>query len=245
MAVSLSPFERRPSPWERKGRVLAGVATVVVHTAVGGGLAANETAHAKVAEWVEVTVTRPPPPPPPPAPEPPEAADKPKPKAKPPPVPERAPEVPPPSPEPTVAPTRRLAIVQGLSVTSFAPGAGTGLSVRAGTTTNAAAGDAISLEEAAQSYTSVTTPPRAVTRPEMHVPDEAKEAEVEGEIRVALDIGVDGRVTGVRVLSDLGHGTGEACAEAWKRSRWKPATKDGSPVAVSGVPQACTVRIVE
>ena len=77
----------------------------------------------------------------------------------------------------------------------------------------------------------------------MEVPKEAQEAEVEGEVRVSFDVGEDGAVLRVRVVRDLGFGTGEACAAAWKLARCVPAKQDGVAVAVTGVPQACTVRI--
>ena len=152
------------------------------------------------------------------------------------------PEVAPPVAEPR--PVRRL--TQGLSASSFAVGSGTGLEVRAGNSTGvAASGAGLSLDQAnaPRSLASVTTPPTCSRRPMMEVPKEAQEAEVEGEVRVSFDVGEDGAVLRVRVVRDLGFGTGEACAAAWKLARCVPAKQDGVAVAVTGVPQACTVRI--
>ena len=141
-------------------------------------------------------------------------------------------------------PARR--VVQGLHQSSFANGSGTGLQVRAGNSTRVAAeGSGMSADEAtaARSYASVTTPPVSRARPMMEVPKAAQEAGVEGEVRVSIDIGVEGNVTAVRVLRDLGHGTGDACAAAWRQARFTPGKQDGQPVAVTGLPQVCTVRI--
>ncbi len=60
---------------------------------------------------------------------------------------------------------------------------------------------------------------------------------------VSIDISADGAVVAVRVLSDLGHGTGPACADAWRKAKFSPGKQDGVPVAVTGIPQVCTVRI--
>jgi TonB family protein len=134
--------------------------------------------------------------------------------------------------------------MQGISANSFLPGAGTGLNVRAGTTVQTAATDqTMSLQDAAgaRSYASVATPPKVKLRAQMEVPEEAQKAGVQGDVKVLLDIGPDGTVTGVKVLVDLGFGTGEACADAWRRSRFSPGKQGETPVAVLGVPQLCQV----
>ena len=89
----------------------------------------------------------------------------------------------------------------------------------------------------------MTTPPACNRRPMMDVPEAAQEAGVEGEIRVSFDVAPDGDVVRVRVLRDLGFGTGEACAAAWKQVKCVPGKQGGVAVAVTGVPQVCTVRI--
>ena len=122
------------------------------------------------------------------------------------------------------------------------------MDVRAGTTVATKATDqTMSLDEArdSRSYASVTVPPKVKIRAQMDVPAEAKEAGVEGEIRVSLDIDAEGHIVRVRVLSDLGHGTGDACADAWKKSRFSPGSQGGNPVAVTGVPQICQVVVLQ
>jgi outer membrane biosynthesis protein TonB len=119
--------------------------------------------------------------------------------------------------------------------------------VRAGNTTGVKAGDeTMRLDDATgpfepRPYTAVTNAPRLRWSPTMDVPEDAQKAAVTGLVNVLLDIDEKGKVTRVKVVSDLGHGTGEACADAFRRSQWKPAEQGGSPVAVTGVPQSCLV----
>ncbi len=245
---SLSPFGESRS--ERLWIVPLGIlASVVFHAVAATAILAQPVRESKPPEWVEMVVTTPPPPaPPPPPPPPPVEAPKPTPKPKavkladippPEPVPEKAP-----PPEPAARPIRRA--TQGLSANSYAPGSGTGLDARAGNSTRvAAAGPGMSIEEATgpRTFASVTTPPKSRMRPMMDVPEEAQKAGVEGEIKVSLDIDPAGSVSAVRVVRDLGYGTGEACAAAWRKAKFVPGNQDGTPVAVTGVPQVCTVRI--
>ena len=149
-------------------------------------------------------------------------------------------------PVPPQAPpaARRVLKMQGVNANSFAPGSGTGLDVRAGTSVaTAATSNTITIDEAAAArpYASVSSPPRVRVRAQLEVPEAAIKNNVEGEIRVILDLGDDGKVLAVRLVSDLGFGTGEACADAWRRSRFVPARHDGTPVGVTGMPQVCTI----
>ncbi len=98
---------------------------------------------------------------------------------------------------------------------------------------------------APRAYTAVTTQPRKMFQPTMDVTDEAKKAGIEGEIRVALDISAEGRVTHVKVLKGLGYGLDEDCVRAWMKSKWRPAAQDGTAIAVLGVPDKCTIIATE
>ena len=75
----------------------------------------------------------------------------------------------------------------------------------------------------------------------MEVPEEAQKAGVTGLVNVLLDLDEKGKVVRVKVLSDLGFATGDACAAAFKKSQWKPAEQAGAAVPVTGVPQSCLV----
>ncbi len=236
---SLSPFETAPG-WHAALRSSAGAISIAFHVVVAFLLAVDPAPVKKAAEWVEVQVAKPPPPPEPPKPPP----EPPKPKPKPipfkdiPPVPIP----PPPVAAPTAAPRR---IVQGLTANSFA-NSGSGLSVRAGDTTQVAAdGRGLTLDEAKapRAWASVTTRPKMTTTPFFDAPDGAKKANVEGTVQVRLDIDENGAVTSVKVISaPLGYGVEDACAGAWRKARFKPAMQDGVAVAVTGMPQSCVVQ---
>ncbi len=251
--MSLSPY--RPVPrWQRVLRSSAVGLSIGVHILLAVFLAANPGAAEKASEWVEVAIqeVKPPAPPvePPPVEPPPPEPLKPKPAPKAvkfedttpaPPTPDAPP---PPANEP---PKRVVRQVQGLTANSFASTGQTGLSVRAGNTTGVKAGsDTMSLAEATgafepRPYTSVTTAPRLRWSPTMEVPEEAQKAGVTGLVNVLLDLDEKGKVVRVKVLSDLGFATGDACAAAFKKSQWKPAEQAGAAVPVTGVPQSCLV----
>jgi protein TonB len=59
----------------------------------------------------------------------------------------------------------------------------------------------------------------------------AREAGVEGRVRVEVSVGADGRVTGARLVAGLGYGLDEASLEAARRATFEPATRCGKPVA--------------
>jgi protein TonB len=223
--------------WQRWLRSGAWGGSIAFHAIAATFLLSTRPEAAQKETWVDMAVVEPPPPeaePPPPEPEP----EKPKPK----PV-EKAEAVPPPEEAPPPPPRAPIRIAQGLSASSFAPGSGTSFDVRAGSTTMAKAGaDLMTLDEA--NGPPCTDPPVAAKikiKPMMEVPQEAKDANVEGPISVLIDIDSEGRVTAARVQKGLGHGTDEACVAAWLKARFKPATRCGTPVAMKGVPQRCTV----
>ena len=62
-------------------------------------------------------------------------------------------------------------------------------------------------------------------------PDDAKREGLEGAVPLELAIGVDGNVTSARVVNPAGHGFDEAALAAAKRFVFKPALRDGKPVA--------------
>ncbi len=255
-APSLSPF--RPAPrGQRIVRSVAIAVSVAVHVVLALLLARNPTLVKKAATWVEVQVRAAPPPPvepPPPSVEPP-------PKREPKRAPPKsvafedtvAPEDAPPPQEAAAAepsPQPQLRRVQGLSASSFAPGAGTGLSVRAGNSTAVRAeGAGLDLDAANGPFltrpaSAVAVQPRVKWEPTgLEVPDAARDARVEGTVEVVLDLDAEGRVARVAVVRDLGYGTGDACVDAWRRSVWRPGEHNGQPVAVTGIRKHCTIRI--
>ena len=227
--------------WQRWLRGAAWGGSIAFHAVAATFLLSTRPEAAAKENWVDMAVVEPPPPeaePPPPEPEP----EKPKPK----PV-TKAETVPPPEEAPPPPPRAPIRIAQGLSASSFAPGSGNSFDVRAGTTTMAKAGpDTMTLDEA--NGKACTDPPVAAKikiKPMMEVPEEAQKAGVEGQITVLVDIDAEGRVTSARVQTGLGYGTDDACVAAWLKARFRPASRCGTPVAMKGVPQRCTVDAIE
>lgn len=63
----------------------------------------------------------------------------------------------------------------------------------------------------------------------------AREANVEGKVRVQVTVGPDGSVTSAQVISGLGHGLDEAALAAAKRATFEPGTRCGKPVTATFV----------
>ncbi len=82
--------------------------------------------------------------------------------------------------------------------------------------------------------TEVTALPEPVATeiPKGEYPPEAQRAGLEGEVKLRLRIGADGRVEKATVVRDPGHGFGPAAVEsALRHFRFRPATRHGDPVA--------------
>ena len=234
-----------PPPWQRWLRVLVFPVSIGLHV-LAAIFILRQAAQAKVVDqWIEMAVVAPPPPPEPP-PEPPKP-EPPKPRPAPKPVdfkdtiPEsRVKEAPPPE--------RVVRKIQGLSASSFAVGAGTGVSVRAGTTTAVAATEEVmGLDEAngAVPVSIVTTQPRNCSKPSVIVPKEAIDNNIEGTLQMSLDLDANGSVSAVRLVGHMGYGIDEACIAAARQIRCKPARQGGEPVPVTGYPHRCTIKAID
>ncbi len=78
---------------------------------------------------------------------------------------------------------------------------------------------------------SVDSRPQALNRPRPNYTEEARKNKIQGVVRVRALIGADGGVKQVRVSSGLSDGLNEEAILAVKQMRFKPATKNGQPVA--------------
>jgi periplasmic protein TonB len=229
-----------PPPWHRWVRFLALPVSVGLHV-LGLLLLARQPVEARPeSQWVEMAVVTPAPPPPPPVQTPPRRTQAPQPV----PFSDTVKEAP---PAEAPRPTRRI---QGLSASSFAQGAGTGLAVRAGNSLGVAPGpeaDAIGEAESGGPLpvASVTTQPRACSKPPVEVPKEAIDAGVEGSWRMSLDLDAQGRVVAVRFLDTPGLGLEEACRAAALQIRCRPARQGDLPVPVTGMPHRCTIKALD
>ncbi len=76
-----------------------------------------------------------------------------------------------------------------------------------------------------------TTAPVLVKRIEPEYPEEARRAKFQGFVTISVEIDENGRVGVLRVLQPAGLGLDEKAIEAVKQWRFKPAMRDGRPVA--------------
>ncbi len=76
------------------------------------------------------------------------------------------------------------------------------------------------------------TPPRPIYDREPEFSDEARRKKISGSVTLTLIVTPKGEVTDIKVVHSLGTGLDEKAIEAVKQWRFKPATKDGQPVAV-------------
>jgi TonB family protein len=75
------------------------------------------------------------------------------------------------------------------------------------------------------------TAPVLLERVEPTYPETAREAGIGGVVGLEITIEADGTVSAAKVIRAAGFGFDEAALEAVKRFKFKPATKDGQPIA--------------
>jgi TonB family protein len=78
---------------------------------------------------------------------------------------------------------------------------------------------------------SVDSRPQPLSHPRPNYTEEARRNKVEGNVRVRALVGADGSVKQVRVVAGLPDGLNEEVVQAVKKVRFKPAIKNGQPVA--------------
>lgn len=72
--------------------------------------------------------------------------------------------------------------------------------------------------------------PKLLNSPQPEYSYEAREAKVQGTVRLAVLVSETGRVTSTLVLLGLGFGLDEQAVKAAQKLKFKPGTKDGGPV---------------
>ncbi|HZS28960.1 MAG TPA: energy transducer TonB [Candidatus Angelobacter sp.] len=75
-------------------------------------------------------------------------------------------------------------------------------------------------------------PPRATYTPEPDYTDEARRSKFQGTVVLGLLIDKNGQVCRITIERPLGKGLDEEAVESVKKWRFKPATRNGEPVAV-------------
>jgi protein TonB len=173
---------------------------------------------------------------PPPKPEP-----KPRPKLREPPEPKRVeapPETPPaPNTEKPEPAAEKAPPVFGVTMSSVVgPGAGAGFRVRVGNTLMKDPEEDFTEPEAVEPLKPVpvhrlTKMPRKIGECEADYPPDAKAADIEGRVKLSIEILADGSVGVVRPLTALGHGLEDAAARALKVCHFAPAEVGGTAVA--------------
>jgi protein TonB len=219
--------------------------SILLHGAFAVGallLPKSTTKEAVAIELREAKKAKEPPKPPPPAPPPPPTAEKPKPP--PPPVaqaqakvaPEAKTEAAPPMPVGAdgYADLGGLALGNADGPGLAVPGAAAAATTAAPAATTATATTHKVQQLAASQTTDMCVEP--VVRPKRKVPVvpkytmEARQAEIEGVVRVEVTIDETGQVVNARVVSGLGYGLDDAALVAARASTFEPATRCKKPV---------------
>ena len=78
----------------------------------------------------------------------------------------------------------------------------------------------------------ISTPVEVLFKPSADYTDEARAMAIQGEVVLEVAFGASGEVSVVRIVHRLGHGLDETAARAVAGIRFRPATRDGVPVAV-------------
>lgn len=81
------------------------------------------------------------------------------------------------------------------------------------------------------------TPLKVLAKPPARYTDRARQANIQGFIRIAVLFGATGRIEHLLVLKRLGHGLDEEAMAAARRIKFEPKQKDGTPVS--------TVKVLE
>lgn len=74
-------------------------------------------------------------------------------------------------------------------------------------------------------------PPVLLTKQEPQYTEEARIAKLQGSVRLSLVVGEDGIARDIRVVKSLGLGLDESAVAAVSQWRFRPGTKDGTPIA--------------
>jgi protein TonB len=81
------------------------------------------------------------------------------------------------------------------------------------------------------------TSPVAIYRPDPEYSEQARKARYSGTVWLSIVIDTDGRARDIRVVRSLGMGLDEKAIEAVTRWKFKPALKNGHPIAVRATVQ--------
>jgi TonB family protein len=74
--------------------------------------------------------------------------------------------------------------------------------------------------------------PKVISSPDPEYPEEARRQGIEGAVRLWLIVDDQGRPREIKVAKQVGYGFDQEAVRAVREWRFKPAMKDGKPVAV-------------
>lgn len=81
----------------------------------------------------------------------------------------------------------------------------------------------------------LTRKPEVLHKVEPEYSEEARRARLQGFVRLAIDVGLDGIATNIRVVKSMGFGLDESAIDAVKRWRFRPALMGDDPVIAPAV----------
>jgi protein TonB len=79
---------------------------------------------------------------------------------------------------------------------------------------------------------SVTTRPQILSRPVPGYTDEARRAQIEGQVKLSVILSASGTISDIKVTRGLGYGLDQKAIEAARELRFIPGQKDGHTVSV-------------
>jgi TonB family protein len=230
---------------ESNGLLIAAfLLSIGVHILFAVTTAAFHNNRAIETQWVEMVMEVVIPkelPPPPPMPE--VAPPEPAPKAEP--VQEKIKEAPLPDiPEPAAPPPQ---MIQGLTNQSFLLGAGTGITVRAGTTTSVrATNELMDLKDAngfqLVPYARITSPPKMKNKRALSTPKEITALGIQGSVATRITVSATGAVDDVEIVESFHPIADQHCIQYLKQSKWKPGMREDRAVTTHSVPFTCTFK---
>ena len=95
----------------------------------------------------------------------------------------------------------------------------------------------ISKEGAGAEETSAAgqTKTKIISKPRAQYPQAARDNLTQGEIRLAVEFGADGKIKEVFAFQTLPDGLTEICVEAARKIKFQPGTKDGKPYSTIAI----------
>ena len=99
--------------------------------------------------------------------------------------------------------------------------------------TNAAASQSAASDTGAYSVGGSVRPPVLTSEVDPQYTEAARKAKLSGNVIVGLTVDAAGKPQNVHITRGLGNDLDEKAVEAVQQYRFKPATKDGEPVAVA------------